>query len=114
MNNFDNWIQSLNNMSFDEYSHNIKDKILQSNMDAQSKQQFSDCFDYVYKLYKSNKPLDVNLFKIYLEEIKGYKNIKMSEFINMMILLCYCGFNISFDKLNNLNIDKNEIMKKNE
>jgi hypothetical protein len=38
----------------------------------------------------------------------------MSEFINMMILLCYCGFNISFDKLNNLNIDKNEIMKKNE
>ena len=50
----------------------------------------------VIGLYKSGKPLDVKLLKIHLEEVKGYKNIKIDEFINLMILLSYCGFNINF------------------
>ena len=61
---------------------------------------FQDCFDYVFKLYKTNKPLEINLLKIYLEQVKDYKNIKMDVFITTMILLSFCGFNLKFNKNN--------------
>lgn len=96
---FEEWSKSLENMDFDHYSLEIKNKILESNdMDDLSKRYFSDCFDYVYKLYKNNKQLDMHLLKIYLEEVKGYKNIKLSEIIPMLILLGYCGFDLSYIK----------------
>lgn len=98
---FEEWSKSLESMDFDHYSVEIRNKILDSNMDDQSKQIFSDCFDYMTKLYKSNKPLDVNLLKIYLEQVKGYKNVTMKTFINIMILLNYCGFDIDFVKNDN-------------
>ena len=58
----------------------------------QSKEQFEVCFDYVMSLYKENKPLDFHLLKIYLEDVKGCKNIKMTEVLNILLLLSYCGF----------------------
>ena len=80
-------------MDFDSYSVTIKNKIMESpEIDNIFKQQFNDCFDYVYKLYKSNKELEPNLIKIYLEEVKGYKNIKMSDFIRLLFILSFCGF----------------------
>ena len=100
MNNqsFEEWSKSLETMDFDHYSLAIKEKIMQSDLDDYSKQVFNDCFEYVSKLYKSNKQLDVKLLKIYLEEVKGRKNIKVDEFVKLMILLGYCGFNINFIK----------------
>ena len=90
-------------MTFDEYSLMIKDKILaDENIDELSSRYFQDCFDYVYKLSKSNKPLDLALLKIYLEQVKGYENIKMDDFIRTIILLSFCGFSFQLDK-NNLN-----------
>jgi len=44
------------------------------------------------QVYKDGKPLEMNLLKIYLESVKGYKNIKMTEALNIMLLLSYCGF----------------------
>ena len=98
MNNqsFEEWSKSLESMDFDHYSLAIKEKIMESDLDNYSKLVFNDCFEYVSKLYKSGKPLEVKLLKIHLEEVKGYKNIKIDEFINLMILLSYCGFNINF------------------
>lgn len=100
MNNqsFEEWSKSLESMDFDHYSLAIKEKIMESDLDDYSKQAFEACFEYVTKLYKAGKPLDVNLLKIHLEEVKGFKNIKMDEFINLMLLLSYCGFSINFMK----------------
>ena len=85
-------------MSFEEYSETMKNKIIDSNMDNDSKKQFNDCYEYIKKVYKQGKPLEAKLLKIYLEDIKGYKNLKVNEFINLMILLGFCGFQIQYDK----------------
>lgn len=90
------WQEYIDTLPFDERCIEIKNKILSSpDMDSISKSYFSDSFDYVYKKYKDNKPLDVKLFKIYMEDVKGYKNIKFDEFVRIIILLTYCGFEIS-------------------
>lgn len=98
MDDFEKWKQELQNLSFEEFAVQMKDKILTDNSDELSKQYFQDCFDYVFKLYKTGKPLEVNLLKIYLEQVKNYKNLKMIEFIRTIILLSFCGFNFKFDK----------------
>ena len=97
-NEFEKWKNDLQNLTFEEYAIYMKNKILQDNIDELSKNYFQDCFDYVLKLYKSNKPLELNLLKIYLEQIKNYKNIKMDDFIRTIILLGFCGFNFQFNK----------------
>lgn len=90
------WQEYVDNLPFDERCVEIKNKILSSpDMDTTSKSYFSDSFDYVYKKYKDNKPLDVKLFKIHMEDVKGYKNIKFDEFVRIIILLTYCGFEIT-------------------
>lgn len=93
--NTDEWINHLETLQFDEYSKEIASKILEGIPDEYSKQFFIDSYEYVYNCYKQNKPLEANLFKIYLEDIKGYKNIKLEEFLRMTFLLSYCGFNIT-------------------
>ena len=72
MNNksFEEWSKSLEHMDFDHYSLAIKEKIMESDLDDYSKQVFNDCFEYVSKLYKNNKQLDVKLLKIYLFDIQ--------------------------------------------
>ena len=106
---FEEWQQRLYKMDFDTFVFEMKDKVLNSNMDKESKQQFSDCFDYVYKLYKNNKPLEPNLLKIYLEQIKGYKNISVEGFIRILVLLDFCGFHIrSLETIKNNNKIINE------
>ena len=95
MQNSEEWQNYLDTLSFDDRCIEIKNKILLGLEDNQSKQFFIDSFDYVYNLYKQNKPLEANLFRIYLEDIKGYKNIKLEEFIRIIVLLSYCGFIIS-------------------
>lgn len=93
---FEQWNDYLDTLSFDDRCIEIKNKILSSpELDQISRNYFSDSFDYVYKKYKESKPLDVKLFKIYMEDVKGYKNIKMDEFIRIIILLSYCGFELT-------------------
>lgn len=91
---FEEWNKLAQQLSgnFERYAEMMKQTILKGNLDMQSKEQFEVCFDYVMSLYKENKPLDFHLLKIYLEDVKGYKNIKMTEVLNILLLLSYCGF----------------------
>lgn len=100
MTDFEQWKQKLSNMNFELFAKEIKNKMLDSNMDDLSKQQFSDCFDYMYKLYQQGKPLEPKLLKIYLEDIKGYKNIKLEDMVRIVLLMGLCGFHIKQDKNN--------------
>lgn len=92
MNTSEEWLKSLEGLEFAEYAQAVRDKILEGNMDEQSKKQFSDCFEYAMELYNEGKQFDIKLFKIYLEDIKGYKNVNMSGVINILLLLSFCGF----------------------
>ena len=91
---FEEWIKLAQELSgdFEKYAEMMKQTILKGNLDNQSKEQFEICFDYVMSLYKEGKPLDFHLLKIYLEDVKGYKNVKMTEILNILLLLSYCGF----------------------
>ena len=93
-NSFEEWNKLAQDLSgdFEKYAEMMKYTILKGNLDDQSKEQFKVCFDYVMSLYKEGKPLDFHLLKIYLEDVKGYKNIKMTEVLNILLLLSYCGF----------------------
>ena len=66
---FDEWSKSLETMDFDHYSLEMKNTILKGNLPDNEKKLFEICFDYVYKLHKENKPLDVKLLQIHLEQI---------------------------------------------
>lgn len=92
---FNEWSKSLEGMDFDHYSLEMKNTILNGDMPKEEKELFEICYDYVYKLYKENKPLDIKLLKIHLEQVKDFENVKMQDFIRIVILLGYCGFNIS-------------------
>lgn len=92
---FNEWSKSLEKMDFDHYSLEMKNTILRGDMPKDEKELFKICYDYVYKLYKENKPLDIKLLKIHLEQVKDFENVKMQDFIRIVILLGYCGFNIS-------------------
>lgn len=92
---FNEWSKSLELMDFDHYSLEMKNTILNGNMPEDEKKLFETCFDYVYKLNKEKKPLDIKLLKIHLEQVKDFQNVKMQDFIRVIILLGYCGFNIT-------------------
>lgn len=95
---YEEWLELAKKLSGDleKYAEMMKQTILvKGNLDEASKKQFEVCFDYVMSLYKEGKPLDFHLMKIYLEEVKGYKNIKMTEIINILLLLSYCGFSFN-------------------
>lgn len=92
---FDEWLKSLETIDFDQYSLEMKNTILKGNLPDNEKKLFEICFDYVYKLYKENKPLDVKLLQIHLEQIHDFEEVKMQDFIRIVILLGYCGFNIT-------------------
>ena len=94
---FEEWQKSLQSMNFEDRAVAIKEKIVEGLAEyPEAQEQFQICFDYVRQVYKEGKPLEMNLLKIYLEQITGYKNIKMTEVINIMLLLSFCGF--SFDE----------------
>ena len=95
MKDFQNWSKEIQQMDFDGYSKAIRDIIIEKgDIDQKSKQYFYDCYDYVFKLYKQNKPLETNLLYIYLTKIKGYKTLNIQEFTIVILLLSLCGFQI--------------------
>ena len=81
---FDEWSKSLETMDFDHYSLEMKNTILKGNLPDNEKKLFEICFDYVYKLHKENKPLDVKLLQIHLEQIHDFEKVKMQDFIRYL------------------------------
>ena len=70
----------------------IKERILQSDeLTSEDKKIFTDVFEYCEKLVSQHKPLETNLLKIYLEDIKGY-DIDKINVVRILILVTLCGF----------------------
>lgn len=94
---FNAWCDYLQNSGLNdkEISLEIQKKILESpDLDKQSKVIFKDTCDYLYKLIDQNKPLEINLLKIYLENLCGH-NIEKISIINTLILCGMCGINVA-------------------
>lgn len=78
-----------------EISLKIREKILESGgLDSRhDKEFFVDVYDYVKKLIDQHKPLEINLLRIYLEEIKGY-DLTESSIIGALMLCAACGLQL--------------------
>jgi hypothetical protein len=95
---FEEWNKKLETLDFEKRAEMIKDKILESDeLDKVSKRYFSDSFAYVMGLYKSGKPLDTNLMRIHIVDIKGYKEFRMEEFNRVLMMLSLCGFCFNYN-----------------
>ena len=91
------WKAGFENLTFDEQSKRIRDKLLESDeLDAKSKQYFSDAFDYVSSLNRDGKPLDTNLMRIHMTEIKNYKALTLQDFTKVLLMLSLCGYQFDF------------------
>lgn len=88
---FNRWADSLEKMSDIEVSHAIYDRILtNSDLSSEDKKLLKDSYEYASKLISQNKPLEANLLKIYLSEVKGYDIYKVN-IVNVIVLLAFCG-----------------------
>ena len=95
---YEQWSERLSKLSDDEISIEIKNKILErANIDEKSKRVFNDCYDYFKKNIKAEKPVDIELLKIYLTDIKGY-DVKKINIYQILLLLSFCGINININK----------------
>ena len=95
-NEFKAWCESITNsgLTDKEISLKIRDKVLESpELDKQSKAIFKDTYDYIAKIIEQNKPFEINLLRIYLEEICGY-DLKKYSIITTLILCNMCGLSI--------------------
>lgn len=95
---FQNWKNELLNgdLTPDEISLKIRDKILESPQlsTPEQKQFYIDVYDYVKKLIDRGKPLEINLLRIYLEEVKGY-DLTVHSIIATLILVSACGIQLN-------------------
>lgn len=97
MTQFEKWKSEFENLSFEEYAKKIRDKILESpQLEPEAKEIFKDAFEYMLELTEAKKPLDTNLLKIRLVDIKGHKNFDMIGFTQVLMLLSLCGFQFDF------------------
>lgn len=93
---FKAWCESLenSNLTDKEISLAIRDKVLESpQLDKQSKAIFKDTYNYILKILEQNKPFEIKLLRIYLEDICGYKLEKYS-IISTLLLCSMCGLSI--------------------
>lgn len=108
---FEQWYENLKALSFEERAFAIKEEIIKkSNFDKDSIKFFNDCFEYFMKQYHINKPIDLELFKIFLVKIKGWDEDRLSnisDIFRIFVLLTFCGFNLKeISPLKNLNKNK--------
>lgn len=95
------WLDRISAAPFEERAEAIRDKMIESDeLDKESIQCFIDSFDYFMKLYKQGKDLDTNVYKIYMQDVKGYKSFSGLQFIRILTMLCFCGFNIKLEQSN--------------
>lgn len=98
-NGFNEWMENLKTLSFEEYAEEIKKQIIKSpELDEHSRRYFNDCFSYVMETYKSGKPLSTSLMKTHLVNVKGYKQLTVEEFSRVIIMLSLCGFSFDMQK----------------
>ena len=95
---FVGWMQELNDTAANNpiaQRKMIRDRILLSNEFSEADRQlFNTVYDYVEKVYSQGKPLEPNLLKIYLHDLKGY-DIDNVSIVRILCLVSLCGF--SFD-----------------
>lgn len=92
------WLDRLSKMDDMSVSRELYDRVVNhSDIDKESIELFKIAYDYAIKLINQGKPLEVNLLKIYLQDIKG-KDINQINMINLVALLGICG--IEFKKRN--------------
>ena len=93
------WISGFDGLTFEESAIRVKNKILESTeLDQKSKSYFTDAFNYVMNLHQSNKPLDVNLMRIHMTEVKNYTMLTFDDFTKVLLMLGLCGFQFDFCK----------------
>lgn len=94
---YEEWISGFEGLSFEEYAVRVKNKILESpELDKKSKAYFTDAFNYVMGLHKANKPLDTNLMRIHMTEVKNYTMLTLNDFTKVLLMLSLCGFQFDF------------------
>lgn len=92
----DEWTAGFEGLSFEESANRIKDKILESpEFDDKSRNYFTDAFNYVMSVYKSGKPLDTELMRIHMVDIKQHTGMSLQDFTRVLMLLSLCGFKFS-------------------
>ena len=92
---FEEWANRLEHMTDKEVSYEIYQRIMASKeLGEESRKLFSMAYEYCMKLINQGKPLEPNLLKIYLKDIKG-QDISQINLINLFTLLAICGINFS-------------------
>ena len=92
---FNAWADKLEKMSDMEVSREVFNRIMfKSDIDDKSKELLSLSYEYCVKLINQNKPLEPNLLKIYLQDIKGY-DINQVNLTGLILLLGCCGINFN-------------------
>lgn len=92
---YDEWVKEMEGLTDMEISEKIKEKILSSpDMDYGSRQLFNDVYNYIQKCYVQQKPVDVPVMKIYLEELHGH-NLEECSIMGALTLVTMCGLSIS-------------------
>ena len=72
--------------------------ILQSKeLDKDSKDLFKDTVEYIEKLVSQNKQFDLELYKIYITQVKGYELPTIEQFMRIVLLLNLCGFELNLE-----------------
>ena len=90
------WLNKLEKMDDMSISRVLYNRIVyHSDIDTESIELFKIAYDYSIKLINQGKPLEVNLLKIYLQDVKG-KDINQINMVNLITLLGICG--IDFKK----------------
>lgn len=93
---FNEWADKLEKMSDMEASRAVFNRIMEvSDIDKASKELLDISYNYAVKLINQGKNLEINLLKIYLQDLKGY-DISQIDLGLIILLLGFCG--IQFEK----------------
>jgi len=93
---FNEWADKLSKMDDEDASRAVLQRVLEnSDLYDSDKELLKDAYEYCMKLIHQGKPLEIDLLKIYLGDIKNYK-VNDVNLYNLIILLGCCG--ICFDK----------------
>lgn len=88
---FEKWADALSHMDDLSVSRELFNRIMNhSDLNDDDKALLSDAYQYCQKLLKYGKPLEPDLLRIYLQDLKGYE-ISQINMVNLIIMLGCCG-----------------------
>lgn len=95
---FDEWLNAISEMPFEDRAKAIRDKIYEKTVfDEKSKMVFDLTFDYALESVSKNKQFDLNYCYTKIKEATG-NTISLVEFSRVLALLEYCGFDFDYEK----------------